>query len=143
MTVCNRYAIRSAFFDIDAPAGNPQQIAEHARYIDDGVLLIEEGKIVGLYPWQQGEARVKADWSLIDYRGKVILPGFIDTHIHFPQAEIIGAYGEQWLERYTFPAESHYGDMHYATRMASFFLQQLLSKAPPAPWFLPPYTLNP
>ncbi|MCW2486069.1 guanine deaminase [Candidatus Symbiopectobacterium sp. NZEC127] len=130
MTVCNRYAIRSAFFDIVAPAENPQQIVEHARYIEDGVLLIDKGKIVDLVPWQQGEARVKTGWSLIDYRGKVILPGFIDTHIHFPQAEIIGAYGEQlleWLERYTFPAESHYGDMHYATRMAAFFLQQLLS----------------
>ncbi len=130
MTVCNRYAIRSAFFDIVAPAENPQQIVEHARYIDDGVLLIDKGKIVGLFPWQQGEAHVKEGWSLMDYRGKIILPGFIDTHIHFPQAEIIGAYGEQlleWLQRYTFPAESQYGDMHYATRMAAFFLQQLLS----------------
>ncbi|MCW2483176.1 guanine deaminase, partial [Candidatus Symbiopectobacterium sp. NZEC135] len=85
MTVCNRYAIRSAFFDIVAPAENPQQIVEHARYIEDGVLLIDKGKIVDLVPWQQGEARVKTGWSLIDYRGKVILPGFIDTHIHFPQ----------------------------------------------------------
>lgn len=51
MTECNRYAIRSAYFDIAAPAENPQQIAEHAHYLDDGVLLIEEGKIVGLYPW--------------------------------------------------------------------------------------------
>lgn len=130
MTVRNRYAIRSAFFDITAPADNPQQILDHARYIEDGVLLIDEGKIVGLFPWQEGDPRLEESWSLLDYRGKVILPGFIDSHIHFPQAEIIGAYGEQlleWLQRYTFPAESQYGDVNYATRMADFFLRQLLS----------------
>jgi len=59
----------------------------------------------------------------------LIVPGFIDTHIHFPQAEIIGAYGEQlleWLENYAFPAELQYKDEEYAAKMADFFIDQLL-----------------
>lgn len=130
MSVQYRCAVRGSFFDISAPADNPRQIIDHARYIEDGVLLMEKGKIVGLYPWREGRRRLNERWRQVDYRGKLILPGFVDSHIHFPQAEIIGAYGEQlleWLQRYTFPAESRYGDRDYAKRMAAFFIRQLLS----------------
>lgn len=130
MTVQYRCAVRGNFFDISAPVDNPQQIADHARYIEDGLLLIDQGKIVSLTPWQEGQDRLDASWQQVDYRGKLILPGFVDTHLHFPQTEIIGAYGEQllaWLQRYTFPAEAQFGDPDHARRMAAFFLQQLLS----------------
>ncbi|EOS93337.1 guanine deaminase [Erwinia tracheiphila PSU-1] len=58
------------------------------------------------------------------------MPGFVDTHIHYPQTEMTGAFGEQllqWLEHYVFPVESQYRGPAHADRMWSFFLHQLLS----------------
>jgi len=55
--------------------------------------------------------------------------GFIDTHVHYPQTDIIAAYGEQlleWLERYTFPIERRFADPDYAREVADFFLTELL-----------------
>ncbi len=57
------------------------------------------------------------------------MPGFIDTHIHYPQAEMVGAYGEQlleWLNNYTFPTEARYKDRDYSKEMSKFFIKQLL-----------------
>lgn len=64
-----------------------------------------------------------------DYRGKLIVPGFVDTHIHYPQSEMVGAYGEQlleWLNKHTFPTERRYEDLEYAREMSAFFIKQLL-----------------
>ncbi|MCV9879398.1 guanine deaminase [Brenneria izbisi] len=130
MSATYTQAIRGSFFDITGPAQNPAQIVRQARYLEDGLLLINAGKILSLTPWHEGEKQLDDGQEFIDYRGKIIVPGFIDTHIHYPQTEIIGAYGEQlleWLQRYTFPAESQYGCPHHAARMSAFFLRQLLS----------------
>ncbi|PWF33724.1 guanine deaminase, partial [Yersinia pestis] len=57
------------------------------------------------------------------------VPGFIDTHIHFPQTEMVGAYGEQlleWLNTYTFPTEIQFQDASYSEKIAEFFVQELL-----------------
>ncbi|MFC3393456.1 guanine deaminase [Brenneria rubrifaciens] len=130
MSATDIQAVRGSFFDITASAENPAQIVRQARYLEDGLLLIKAGKILSLTPWAEGEKQLDDRQAIIDYRGKLIMPGFIDTHIHYPQTEIIGAYGEQlleWLQRYTFPAESRYGCPHHAGQMSAFFLQQLLS----------------
>jgi guanine deaminase len=63
------------------------------------------------------------------YPGKLILPGFIDLHVHYPQTEMIAAYGAQlmeWLNQYTFPTEAKFQDADYARKIASFFLDELL-----------------
>ena len=70
-----------------------------------------------------------ADATVVDYRGKLIVPGFVDTHVHYPQTDMIAAYGEQlleWLERYTFPAERRFDDPAHAREVADFFLAELL-----------------
>ena len=57
------------------------------------------------------------------------MPGFVDCHIHFPQTEVIAAYGEQlleWLNKYTFPAEGKFKDKTHAKTMAEQFLNELL-----------------
>lgn len=57
------------------------------------------------------------------------MPGFVDTHIHYPQSEMVGAYGEQlleWLNKHTFPTERRYEDLEYAREMSAFFIKQLL-----------------
>src|SRR5690606_28461217 len=64
-----------------------------------------------------------------DYRGKLITPGFIDTHIHYPQTDLIASPAEgllPWLENHTFPLERDFGDMARARETARFFLDELL-----------------
>ncbi|MEO8017076.1 MAG: guanine deaminase [Pseudomonadota bacterium] len=62
-------------------------------------------------------------------RDSLILPGFIDCHVHYPQTQIIGAYGEQlldWLEKYTFVAEQRFADVAHARAVAEVFLDECL-----------------
>lgn len=121
--------LRASFFDFTALAAQPDDIAANARYLEDGLLTLRDGKVVSLESWQIAEGRVDPS-RVIDLRGKLIVPGFIDTHIHYPQTEMIGAFGEQlleWLNQYTFPVESQYHCPDHAAKMSAFFLHQLLS----------------
>jgi guanine deaminase len=123
-------AIRGNFFDIAACVEEPQQLDAQLRHIPDGLLLLNGGAIVWFGSWQQGAALLPPGFAVTDYRDKLIVPGFIDSHIHYPQTEMIGAYGDQllgWLENYTFPAESRFACEKHAGEMSAFFLQQLLS----------------
>jgi len=100
------------------------------KYFADGLLIIENG-----YVHSCGEAEtllktLPANTVITEHKDCLITPGFVDTHIHYPQCEIIAAYGEQlleWLETYTFPAELKFTDPEYAATIARFFLDQLLS----------------
>jgi guanine deaminase len=60
--------------------------------------------------------------------GKVLAPGFVDTHVHYPQVDVIGSPADgllPWLERYTFPAETKFADLAHAQGMAQVFLNEL------------------
>lgn len=70
-----------------------------------------------------GEAFLHPLKGYVDLRGKLLLPGFVDAHVHYPQTEMIGAFGEQlleWLTTYTFPVESQFADAEYAREIAQF-----------------------
>lgn len=111
------------FTDDPAVAG-----PEVAQFIADGLLVVNNGMIRALGDYQDVVGSLEGV-EVVDYSGHFIVPGFIDTHIHFPQTEMIGAYGEEllkWLESYTFPTERRYQDKEYARRMAQVFLQELL-----------------
>jgi len=109
--------------------GDPASEGESAaQFIQDGLMIVEKGKItqVGTYAELQGSL---GGAPVVDYSGQIMVPGFIDTHIHFPQTEMIGAYGEEllkWLETYTFPTERQYKDKEYARSVAKVFLKELL-----------------
>ena len=106
-----------------------EEIEGSMRHIQDGLLLIKNGKIDWFGPWEDGRHLVPEGVTVSDYSGKLIVPGFIDGHIHYPQTEMIGAYGEQlleWLNNYTFPTERRYGNIDYARDKAKFFVNQLL-----------------
>ena len=125
----NLKAIRGNFLDVTRTISNPEEIESALRFVEDGLLLISEGKVVWFGTWEEGKSRVPDSIRVRDYRGKLIVPGFVDTHIHYPQSEMVGAYGEQlleWLNKHTFPTERRYKDLEYAREMASFFLKQLL-----------------
>jgi guanine deaminase len=88
-------------------------------------VLIEHGRIVAVQSDAPGPG-----WHQHDHAGRLILPGFIDTHVHSPQLDVIASYGTallDWLETYTFPAERRYADPGVAFEGASRFLDALLA----------------
>ena len=98
------------------------------EYFEDGLLIIKQGKVLELGDYNL-LLTIYSDLDITDYSGHLIMPGFIDTHIHFPQVEVIASYGEQlldWLNNYTFPCENQFSDKKHATYIASFFLDELL-----------------
>lgn len=113
------------FHFLDDPRGKKDNAYQ---YIQDGGLLVENGRIKDLGRFKE-IVRKYRQASTRDYRGYIISPGFIDTHVHYPQSEIIASYGEQllqWLNTYTFPAELKYSNPVYARQQADFFLNELL-----------------
>jgi guanine deaminase len=61
--------------------------------------------------------------------GRILAPGFIDLHVHFPQTDVIGSPAEgllPWLENYTFPHEARFADRAHGTGVAQVFLDELL-----------------
>ena len=122
-------AIRGRFLDIQNTVAQVRDIHDQVRYVEDGIVIIHEGKIQWFGPWQEGQSRLPTNAELQHYPDQLIVPGFIDTHIHFPQTEMIGAYGEQlleWLNTYTFPTEIQFQDASYSEKIAEFFVQELL-----------------
>jgi guanine deaminase len=99
------------------------------EYFDDGLLLIEDGRVVEIGNAAELLGKIPADVEVTDYADSLIMPGFVDTHVHYPQTEMIASYGEQlleWLETYTFPVESQFSDHEYARAIADLFLEELL-----------------
>lgn len=122
-------AIRGNFLDIVKTVEQPEEIESHLRFIEDGLMLVRSGKVEWFGQWEEGKHLIPEGIRVRDYSGKMIVPGFIDTHIHYPQSEMVGAYGEQlleWLNKHTFPTERRYNDIEYAREMSAFFIKQLL-----------------
>ncbi|MFN3906192.1 MAG: guanine deaminase [Acinetobacter junii] len=121
--------VRGRFLDIQNIVSHASEIAEQVRYIEDGVLITEQGKIRWFGPWDAAQDHLPTDVEIQHYPEQLIIPGMIDTHIHFPQTEMVGAYGEQllsWLNTYTFPTEIQFKDKAYAQEIAKFFVNELL-----------------
>lgn len=121
--------IRGRFLDIQKTVAQANQIADQVRYLEDGVLITEQGKIRWFGTWNAAQDHLPANVDIQHYPEQLIIPGMIDTHIHFPQTEMVGAYGEQllsWLNTYTFPTEIQFKDKAYASEIAKFFVNELL-----------------
>ena len=109
-----------------------QDPAFHAVSYDwheDGLLIVNQGKIQAAGDYAQLYAGLPAGIEIIDYRGKLIVPGFIDTHIHYPQTDMIASPAPgllPWLETYTFPTERQFSNPEHAAEVARFFLDELL-----------------
>jgi guanine deaminase len=94
----------------------------------DGLVICRDGRVAAV-----GAARelisTLPQASITDYSGCLIVPGFIDTHVHYVQTGMIASYGTQlldWLERYAFPAEMAFEDPAHAAAMAKIFCDELL-----------------
>ncbi len=98
------------------------------EYFEDGVLLVEDGRIVEAGPAERLLPKLNGV-AVHEYRNALITPGFVDTHIHYPQTGMIASYGEQlldWLNTYTFPTERQFADPAKAAEVAEIFLKELL-----------------
>ena len=109
---------------VDVPQGIDD--TDSYRYWEDGEVEIEDGRIasVGQYDGAQ-----HPDTKIVDHRGKLILAGLIDPHIHFPQMQVIGSYAAnllEWLNTYTFVEEQRFADEAHATRIASRFFDEMI-----------------
>jgi len=99
------------------------------RWHEDGLLVIEDGRVRACGDYAQLVTGLPHGVEVQDYRGKLIVPGFIDTHVHYPQTDMIASPAPgllPWLETYTFPTERRFGDPEHAGQVAEFFLDELL-----------------
>ena len=111
------------------------------RFADDGTALFDPDGLLAVGPDAQGRQRVLAagTWSDLAPRfgsgpvehlpGRIIAPGFVDMHIHFPQTDVIGSPADgllPWLENYTFPHEKRFVAPDYSAQVAQFFIAELL-----------------
>lgn len=111
---------------MDEPSGPDDRDA--FSYVEDGAVAICDGIIVARGAFEDVAASTGYE-RIVDHRPHILMAGFIDTHIHFPQVQIIGSWGEQlldWLNNYTFPAELQYGDGAHCEAMAGAFFDQLV-----------------
>jgi guanine deaminase len=114
---------------IFSPVADPFTVdaAKSYVYYDDGYLAIDGDRITGVGDWRN----VPRQSSNLTQLGRDILitPGFVDTHLHAPQLEMIGSYGGdllEWLNRYTFPTEAKFSDPKHAEMVARVFFEELL-----------------
>ncbi|NMF97222.1 guanine deaminase [Aromatoleum toluolicum] len=108
------------------PAGGG---ADALRHFADGLLIVRDGLVAEAGPADALLAKLPADIRSEDRRGRLIVPGFVDTHIHFAQTDIIASSGGQlleWLECHTWPAERRFADPDHAAAVAGFFCDELL-----------------
>ena len=110
------------------------------RFADDGEALFESDGLLVVGPDASGRKVVRAagnykelapDFAGVAIEhlpGRILAPGFIDLHVHFPQTDVIGSPADgllPWLENYTFPHEARFADADYAASVAKFFLDEL------------------
>lgn len=99
------------------------------HYESDAVIVLENGKIKSFGSYESLKSTLPENVEIEVYKDSLIIPGFIDTHIHYPQTQIIGAYGKQlidWLNNYTFIAEQQFADFNHAKNVAKVFIQESL-----------------
>lgn len=111
---------------------DPSKVAlqDSYQYIEDGLLIIKDGLVDQIGEAKQLLSTLDNSVEVIHYEHGLIMPGFIDTHVHYPQTEMIASYGEQlleWLENYTFPFERQFADLAHGKKVAEFFLSELLA----------------
>ncbi|MCY4537584.1 MAG: amidohydrolase family protein, partial [Chloroflexi bacterium] len=116
----SKLALRgSLFYVTDDPFLNPPE--DCAVYESDGIIVIEDGKISAVGSAAEILPALADDVEVRRYARSILMPGFVDAHIHYPQVEIIGSYGTQlleWLNKYTFPTEAKFNDDEHAKRIA-------------------------
>ena len=123
-----RQAYRAALLHmLEDPCRAPAEAA--VAYHPDGLLVVEDGHVTAFGPYAEIAPTLGAETPVTAFPGKLITPGFVDAHIHYPQTDVVAAWGSQlldWLHAHTFPAEQAFADRAHADEAAAFFLDELL-----------------
>ncbi len=122
-----KYALRGQFFTFKEDPFRTEK-GSH-RHLSDGLMIIEKGKIIQLGEYKDLAPALAKDVEIKTYDKNryVIIPGFLDTHVHYPQIPIVGAYGKQlidWLNNYTFVFEQNLSSYEISKEVAKRFLAQ-------------------
>ena len=99
------------------------------EYFEDGVLVVDRGRVAQVGAADKVLANLPAGVEVVDHRPGLLLPGFVDAHVHYAQTDIIASGGRDvlhWLERYTFPEEARFAGQAHAQEVAEFFLDEML-----------------
>lgn len=109
----------------------PQARDDHASYVyeEDGALLIENGRITEAGTYADVKFKSPIGVEVIDHRPHLLMAGFIDPHIHFPQMQVTASYAAnllEWLNTYTFVEEQRFADTSHSARFAMLFFDELL-----------------
>ncbi|MEM8849523.1 MAG: guanine deaminase [Pseudomonadota bacterium] len=113
-------------FDADPFGCPPTQAARHEAR---GAVAVDGGRIVGCGPVDAVRARFPGA-AEIDHGTGLILPGFVDAHVHYPQTAIIASWGKRlidWLNSYTFPEEARFGEAAHARAVADRYCDLALT----------------
>lgn len=111
---------------------NPDEVSNSLDHqlIQDGLLIVKDGKIIQVGDWEKLKNSLPKTAHVIQYQHGLIVPGFIDTHVHYPQLDMIaadsGGHLIEWLNKYTFPFEQKFKNKKYADNTADFFVNELL-----------------
>lgn len=119
-------AIRASFLHFKS---DPDFSGDAFEYLEDGLLILKGGRVRQLVNAPDWIDHLPDGSALYDYSGCLVMPGFIDTHTHYPQTEMIASYGLQlldWLKQYTFPTEEKFSDRDHANQIAEFFCEEML-----------------
>jgi guanine deaminase len=108
----------------------PADISDTGSYLyeEDGGLLIENGRITACGSYAEVASKAASGVREIDHRPHLVMPGFIDTHLHFPQMQVIGSYAAnllEWLNTYTFIEEQRFADRAHAEKIAVRFFDEM------------------
>jgi len=100
------------------------------RHEPDAIVAMADGRIAHFGPASAVATQLPPGTRIqSNGRDTLMLPGFVDCHVHYPQIGIIGAHGEQlldWLNKYTFVAEQKFADAAHARETARVFLKECL-----------------
>jgi guanine deaminase len=123
-----RWAFRASILHCVADPGESGDKAA-VEYFDDGLLIVRDGCVEEAGPAERLLPGLSPDITVTDCRDKLIVPGLIDCHVHYPQIDMIASCGEQlldWLERYAYPAERRFASAEHAAEVAGYFTEALL-----------------
>lgn len=109
---------------------NPFVAGDNAamHYEPDALIIMQDGRIIAFGDYASLRDTLTGT-PVTHYPDALIMPGFIDAHVHYPQMQVIGSYGAQlidWLNTYTFVAEQQFADQSYAENISRIFLHETL-----------------
>ncbi|WP_447928903.1 guanine deaminase [Vreelandella sp. EE27] len=113
----------------DNPGHGDKPAPGSVEHFEDGLLWLKGGHIHAVGRFNELTARLPSEANILDYSDKLIMPGFIDSHVHYVQLDIMASYGRQlldWLNEYTFPEECRFQDPAHAEALSQAFLNEML-----------------